>query len=495
MNSDGSTANPVKKTPAALPAGCLTLFGLPFAAAGIFVLVKGIRESSKGFSRETMFPLMMGLLFASVGLGIMVFSLFLRRAMRKISDLRQSHPDSPWLWREDWANSTIRSNQRNTALFMSIFAVLWNGIAWTVAVAFFLQRSGQPKGVLLLVLLFPAIGVALAAGAVISVLVWRRFGAATFRIASLPARPGRAVHGYVDLPSRLPQSVPVQLRLSCVRRERQRSGNKTQTIEHLLWQDEKFIRGPFPEMGSEQTTLPVFFRVPEDQPPCESNVIGSGICWKLEAIAALPGPNLKIDFDIPIFVTGGTAEPPPREDPTARYQIPATDLRESIQSKIIVRDSGDGKELIFPALRNPGNAFFGTLFFLGWTTAAVFMTKLHAPIVFSILFLLLDVLIGVFWFDMTFRRSRLTANRQRLISRQRWLFFQRVKEWPAASIRNVSCKTGMTSGQHRYYDLVASLDNGKTAKLASAIPTKIEADWAVRFAGRSPRSTPGVSFP
>jgi hypothetical protein len=477
MNSNRPAGNSAKKTPGSLPAGCLTLFGLPFAAAGIFVLVKGIRESSEHFSREVIIQLMTGLLFACVGLGIVVFSLFLRRSQKKASERQQLFPTSPWLWREDWANSTIRSNQRTAALFMCLFAFVWNGISWTVATAFFMDRDRLPKGVFLLVLLFPAIGIVLAIGAVTRMLTWRRFRTATFRIATLPARPGGVLQGYIDLPLRLPLEIPVKLRLNCIQREQQSSGGENRTVDHTLWQEEKLLRGPFPELGLDQTTLPVFFRLPSDQPDCGGDRSANAVSWTLEAIAALPGPDLNIGFDIPVFSASGPQDPAPREDPTTRYQMPVTELRESIKSKIIVRDSVDGKELVFPALRNPGTVVFSTLFFLGWTTVVVFLAKSSAPILFPIVFGLFNVLIGFFWFNLTFRQSRLTANRQRVVSRQRWLFFERVKEWPVSSIRNISLKVGMSSNQQRFYDLTVVLDTGRSTTLACAIPSKIEADW------------------
>ena len=146
MTSDRSAANPTRKRPTSLPAGCLTLFGLPFAVAGISVFVQGLRKSPGGFSRDTIMMLMAGLLFSSVGLGIIVFSLYVRRAMKQTSARQQLHPAEPWLWREDWADRTIRSNQRTGALFMLFFALFWNGISWTVATAFFLERRQTSHG-------------------------------------------------------------------------------------------------------------------------------------------------------------------------------------------------------------------------------------------------------------------------------------------------------------------------------------------------------------
>jgi hypothetical protein len=479
MKSEQSAGLQRRKTPSSLPAGCLTLFGLPFAAAGIFTLVQGLRKSSEGFSKDALIMVMAGLLFAGVGTGIIVFSLYARKSMKATAALRQAHPAEPWLWREDWSTRAIRSNQRTNAFFMLFFALAWNGISWTVAMAFFLDRKQQPAGVAWLVWLFPAIGVVLAYAAITKLLTWRRFGTATFRISALPARTGGVLQGFVEVPSHLPAEIPVHLRLSCVRRETERRGDDHRTTEHTLWQDEKFLRGPFPELSQSQTTIPVYFRLPADQPSTGEITSGKEILWKLEALAALPGPNLALDFGVPVFSGGETPEPEPPEDPTIRYRVPAAELRESIKSKILVQDGVEGRELVFPALRNPGAAVFGGLFFAGWTGVVYALLKSSAPVVFPIVFGLFDVLIGYFWFHTTFHRSCLTANRQRLVSRQSWLFIQSVKEWPASSIRNISLKVGMSSGQQCYHDLIANLESGKSATLASAIPSKIEADWLV----------------
>ena len=444
---------------------------------GIFTLAQGLRKSSEGFSKDTVMMVMAGLLFASVGIGIILFSLYARKSVKATNAFRQSHPSEPWLWREDWANRTIRSNQRTGALFMLFFALVWNGISWTVATAFFLDRSQQTAGVAWLVWLFPAIGVVLAYAAITKLLTWRRFGAAVFRIATLPARTGGVLQGFIEVPSHLPAEIPVQLRLSCVRRETERRGDNDRTVEHTLWQDEKFLRGPFPELSQSQTTIPVFFRLPADQPSTGDISPNTEILWKLESLAALPGPNLNLDFGVPVFSGGEAQEPGPPADSTARYQVSVAELRESIKSRILVRDGVEGRELVFPALRNPGAAVFGGLFFAGWTGVVYALLRSSAPVLFPIVFGLFDVLIGYYWFHTTFHRSCLTANRQRLVSRQSWLFIQRVKEWPASSIRNISLKVGMSSGQQCYHDLIANSDSGKSATLASAIPSKIEGDW------------------
>ena len=220
----------------------------------------------------------------------------------------------------------------------------------------------------------------------------------------------------------------------------------------------------------------MFFRLPKDQPPSGDASQDSEISWKLEVIAALPGPNLNIDFVVPVFNAGGIPEPEPREDPSSRYQVPAMELRESIKSKILVRDAVDGRELVFPALRNPGAALFTTLFFFGWTAVVFFLAKSSAPILFPIVFGLFAVLIGYFWFDTTFRRSHLTANRQRLVSHQSWIFFKRMKEWPRVHSRYLA--------QGRHVQRPAALlrfdrepRHRKDRHPGKRDPTRIEADW------------------
>lgn len=82
-----------------LGAGCLILFGAPFALVGVLSLRQAWleRERASELSEEFLFPLLFGLVFAAVGFEISWFGSYAGKRMRAEARLKQLHPDSPWM--------------------------------------------------------------------------------------------------------------------------------------------------------------------------------------------------------------------------------------------------------------------------------------------------------------------------------------------------------------------------------------------------------------
>lgn len=138
-----------------------------------------------------MFYLAFALVFGGAGLGMVVAGL---RAWRRRNDAAAAPPEEPWRARQDWAEGLITSTSRAEAWGLTIMAVIWNAIAWTMLALMggeMLQRGGMA----LLFLLFPLVGLGLAAAAVRFQLVARRYGRAVFQMASVPGVLGGAAGG------------------------------------------------------------------------------------------------------------------------------------------------------------------------------------------------------------------------------------------------------------------------------------------------------------
>ena len=137
--------------------------------------------------------------------------------------------------------------------------------------------------------------------------------------------------------------------------------------ENVLWQDEKIFKAeaglPEPEPG--HSGIPVFFKLPADQPECYARG-NESVFWRLEAKSKMRGPDFYVAFEVPVFKVAGAAvaEAADEPDPTAALQMPVEELRRDEHSKIQVTDGPDGREFYFPAARNPGTALFMTLFML-----------------------------------------------------------------------------------------------------------------------------------
>lgn len=477
--------------------GCLALFGLPFAGFGVVALVTAAKKLREGAARDALMFGMFGLVFGGVGFGLMAFAVFSGRQAKRLKGRQALYPNSPWLWREDWASGQIRPNQRAAALAMWGFAVFWNAISWMVTIAFLTDSTkSHPRGLFLLIFLFPAIGVALLAAAVRTTLVARRFGASVLRLKTLPAVLGGALEGVVELNTTLPKDAPVQTRLTCVRRVTTGSGDHRHTSETVLWQEERTLRPGLPEVRAGRTGVPVFFRLPADQPAATPAEAGDGcILWRLDVEAKIAGPDLKLQFEVPVFP--GEISAVPAEDPTAKYQLPIEAQRQALHSRIRVANTPQGgREFYFPAARSPGMALGVSLFavvclgvaaFIGreaigslrgdvsWTACFFALFTGIFPVVFGGVGLLL-ALVGA---DLWFRRTRLVADSFSLTKTQQWLFLKRQREFRSGEVREIFTKVGMTSGQKAYHDLQARLDSGREVTLASGIGSKVEADWLV----------------
>jgi hypothetical protein len=225
--------------------------------------------------------------------------------------------------------------------------------------------------------------------------------------------------------------------------------------ENILWQDEKVFKPeaslPEPEPG--RSGIPVFFKIPADQPPC-SAAGAEPILWRLEASAKMSGPDFAVTFDVPVFRVAGaalaTAEP---EDPTIALQMPAEEIRRDEHSKIRVTDGPDGRDFYFPAARNVKSALGLTVFFLLWSGIVWFLFDKRAPWLFRITFSLVDGALACGCFNVWFHSSRITINATRVRLTHRRLIFSRTREFDSREIERFATKMGMTSGNQVLQDI------------------------------------------
>lgn len=455
----------------AMGAGCLILFAVPFAGFGVFALVLGVRELSRGKVKDGLFLGMFGLVFSGVGFGLMAAAVYGARNSKKQQALQQSHPDEPWRWRTDWAEGRIEAGTRAAVLFPWIFALFWNGVS--SGVWFVLPRElARGNRLVLIALLFPLIGVGLLIWAVRATIRFRRFGKSFFELASTPVPIGGQIAGLISTQHPLEDAESVKLRLACVRREQ--SGDST--TEHLLWEDEKTL-----EADAIRTTggIPVFFNIPADAQPASPTLSLPRVIWRLQASAKVPGVDYAAQFELPVFQVAGTGgSSAPVEDPTERWQKDAGQFRLDPKSRIRVQAAIRGEnEFIFPAARFPGVGIGLTVFFFLWSGFLWILIAMKAPLIFRIVWSLFDVLLFAWLVGIWFGSSRVVAGSSELVVHRHWLFIRRKKSLPASEIKEVTTAIGMTAGSKAYYDLKAITLDGKKIKLASMIESKREAEW------------------
>jgi len=427
------------------------VFGIPFFAAGIFMLTHAKKNDNAVFNA------IFSLIFCAFGLWTMFMAATAGRRKKQAAAklLKQTAGgEKPWLVRADWAAGKIKSSSNSAVKFLLIWSFGALAVS-TTAVWHIPQEWRNGNHLIVLVLIFPVAAISLLGYCCAKWRAHRRFGDCFFELAQIPAPLGGTLAGIIQTGARLKLEHGLHLKISCIRRVVSGSGENQSVNETILWQDEKILASnaglPEPEPG--HTGIPVHFKLPGNQPECYARGRES-VLWRLEAEAKMSGPNFSAAFDVPVFkVAGAITENDDEPDPTAALQMPVEEIRRDENSRIKVTDGPDGREFYFPAARNIGTALFITLFMLVFNGAAAATFHLHAPILFPIVFGLLGVLLVFGTFSVWFKSSRVTIDSTNVRATNRWLIFSRTREFSAGDIARFATKTGMQSGSQIFTDI------------------------------------------
>jgi hypothetical protein len=212
--------------------------------------------------------------------------------------------DAPWQQKK-WTSGPLKDANRHAGCLLLAVALFWNGISWAVAVPTVLEPNAG--GARLFVLLFPLVGVGLAAAAVHAILRRRRYGAASFELATLPGVIGRVIAGQVLVERGLEAESDVQLTLKCVRKVVTGSGKQRKTTETKLWEATQQLPGTVADRG--MIRIPVAFAIPPEAEPTDERNSRDTIQWELEARSAREGVDFYAKFEVPVFRTAESAAP------------------------------------------------------------------------------------------------------------------------------------------------------------------------------------------
>lgn len=505
----------------------LVVAAIALATMGNFFwpILKDLYHARQNGGHASNVPLLVFGGFFLVMILAVVFSV--ARGLRRRQNPSPAAGDSPaiakpWLARPDWAAGKIKSTSTAPVGFFLLWSFL--ALAMTAPAVHAIPTEWRKGNHLILVaLLFPAIAVYLLGYSFVKWRSRRRFGDCFFEPAQIPAPLGGTLEGMIVTGAPLKLEQGLHLKISCIRRIVSVSGagktRRDNAQETILWQDEKIFKpeASLPDSEPGHSGIPVFFKLPADQPGCFA-IGNDSVFWRLEAKSKMRGPDFSVAFDVPVFkVAGVIAEVADEPDPTAALQEPVEEVRRDEHSKIQVSDGPDGREFYFPAARNPNTAAGLTFFFLVWTGFTLAAYFLFKSLFFEIVFTAVDVLIFFTCFNLWFKSSRVTINPNRVTAINRWLIFSRTRQTDASNVARFDTKAGMQSGSQVFQGLVlitmdsarrfsANEEKFKAASqrpplefgvaspsgltLASGIASKLEADWLVaemtRALGRKP---------
>jgi len=278
------------------------IFSLIFMAFGLFFANAFLFGDPDRIHGNRWAGGLIGGIFALIGGGIIYAGIYGNRKLKEQAAVEVSNPQSPWLWRKDWAASRAESKNRNRAFVLWSAAIFVNGIAFTIAFTALPQlwRNSDPKA--FFVLVFCAAGVILAGAAMRASIRRKRFGQTYFEFASLPFSPGRTLKGSIHLRFNSDARHGIDLSLSCVRQVITGGGKNRSTLQSVLWQAdanvprESVMSGPVGDAA-----IPVEFSIPSDAYESNHNDRNDQVLWLLHAQADVPGVNFSDDFEVPVF--------------------------------------------------------------------------------------------------------------------------------------------------------------------------------------------------
>lgn len=385
--------------------------------------------------------------------------------------------------RKDWAQQVIRASSKTGAIFMTIFAAFWNLISWTIAIAFLLDDK-QKDAATFLVLIFPAVGLLLAWLAVHSWMQYRRWGVSELRLESFPPRLGSTLRGLVQVSRPIDATDAVRLQLRCVHITRHRRNGKTETRRNTLWENESFVDASHPELR--QGRLNVAFQVPREQPVFSRGTIE----WELFVQARTPGPDYTATFDLPVIEPDPNAAPA-RHEPPADWSVQpmpsvtggvsgatiappiseaaAEQLIAHNDPKILITESAGSTRIEFPAMRHLGFSLVFAIIGLGLLGGAVAAFVYRAPILVSIIMVLIGGLMAWAGLAMLLTSRKVTVARSGIELESRFVVIQRYTMIAADEISTIQSKMTGSSGDKSYYDITCHTVGGKTFKLGTMI--------------------------
>jgi hypothetical protein len=383
---------------------------------------------------------------------------------------------------DTWPSATrIAGNTRANLRSIWLFTVLWNAVSAPVLIYIPPELARQPLAAL--GFLFPVVGAGLLVWALVTTARARRFGETWLDTTAGPAQPGSPWRATVFAGLPRPDggtSYAVSVKLTCLHRTISRHGDDDER-EHILWREETEVDSTQITFGGEHAAIPVRFVIPGDALETTAVGKGAGVLWVLTAEAALPGVNLKEDFDVPVRLSPGSKDPGPRTTDagphTATAPVSVDDLA---RTGITVEPSEAGTRFAFAPRRNVSFAIGVTALTSVFVGALWLQLYIGFPWIFPILTGLVDLLLVYIVLDLWLGATVVVAGNGTLRARHTLLGVGASRTLFKGEVASIDLHINMqTQGRYGtpYYEVRARLTSGRKVSLGDGIRNKRHAEW------------------
>jgi len=454
-------------------------FVLIFCAIGVGLVYGAIVTFQDGDTTNAFLMLIAALAFGGFGLGVFALTTVGYRGQAREAALRVAHPDEPWRWRDDWATGRVRSMGKAAAWFFWGFATLWNLVSTPLLIFLPAEIIEKENYAALLGLLFPLVGIGLIVVAVRKTIQRRKYGDCLFLMERVPGILGGDVTGTILIPRGLPAAETLTVRLSCIHRERRRSGKQTSTYDEVLWQTEQSVVRLSPTGEGAAQDAAVRFRVPYDASPTGEIDENNSVFWKLETDASVPGVDFSTGFEIPVFKTLASS-PQVTEERLRSDDVSAGTpaiAPADYTGVAVVLSAGGGTEFIL----KPREGLLGTVPAMGvvfiFAGIAALLAYAGAPFIFPLVFGMFALLIAFVLVFGAFGESRIVVEKGHVSVRNSLFGIMRGRRMPCSSITKIGVKGEGRAGKRGYYSITLTQEDGKSTSPFQFLRERRQADW------------------
>lgn len=332
------------------------------------------------------------------------------------SSAADQKPVVDWQSRSGWEDERIASDAGKGTLIFWGFAIFWNAVS-TPVVFVVPDELARGEYAVLLVLLFPLVGLFLVYKALQRTLEYRRFGKVPLHLDPYPGAIGGHVGGSIQVRNldyrRAIAAESLTVTLECVYSYVSGSGKNRSRRESIKWAE----RGrPRIDNAIEGVTLSFRFDVPENLPEADVEQSGAYHFWRLGVNAEIPGVDLDRQYNIPVFATGARSRGVGHDisaqfDAERKKQAEAAGLAiargqfdiDGLSRALRFEQQGNEIRLRFPMFRNRLLTLFAAVFAGGFGFASFHIAGMIADgglfgilmVVFGIPFFLVALLAAV----------------------------------------------------------------------------------------------------
>ncbi len=243
---------------------------------------------------QAIFPAIVGGIFVLVGSAMLLGGITAMVRSGSQRKIQKQYPDEPWRWREDWNAGVIKSTATTRAVGLLSFAGIWCAISSLAVAMGFINRANLETGAVVVLSIFPLVGIGLLIWGIRELRVARRYGAAVLHMASVPGVLGGKLAGVISLPDYAEPDESYYTAIVCSRSVRRGKHSTTERV----WSDERNLDPEKLPARGNGVEIPVLFGIPRDLPSS-----GGSIEWKVSVKAKQPGIDVDLDFIVPVFET------------------------------------------------------------------------------------------------------------------------------------------------------------------------------------------------